>query len=675
MAEKVKKNENDLSDLGGSEVDLSDLGGSRVEQEQVPTFEPLSILGATPVIGEALQGGAEGFIESAPAMLTGGLQGATMGFSDEIGAGGDVALDALMGRGLDVNKWRDYQKQREADNLKLKEESPWAYMGGEIAGGLATVPLMPAMGGAKLVGMAGKLSPKLAALMAKSTPEAMAIKEALQAGKLTPEAAELAIQAAPKLGAGGKIVGSAAKQAIEGAPVGAIYGVGASEHNMSDPMALAKDAASSAAMGSVAGLAIGGGAQALSSGVEALGRVGKSSDFFRKMGVASDFGGEGTIFSTREGKDQVAKLLEQYPEEVTQELLEGRKLLGERLGNSLNPEFNPSANKLINVDTILEKNADNVLKMVLDNPTLMNDLDGGSKKLLERMMYMKNLGDLPPAQVKSLIDGFKNLKQKLNNLRTESSESAKYEANQLIKQLDNVLQTEVPEYKREVLNFIQYSKGITDVLLDPETAARFRTKTLKNVKDPAKSLYHSTADVLGEAQLPGKAALSKRKGLNEVVENLKGIEESSPEVMAKLGGTSEQVGKRYLDLADKMAVLGQAQGTSPHEGFKEVVKGSLLGSGEGYAYGLANRYGAMKKAIGQSAPVQQGVKLFRAGDEQLMGIAQQMKNNKAFSLYGEGLEKALLNKDEAAKNAALFKMMQSKDMREFLRSEGYDSNE
>lgn len=90
--------------------------------------------------------------------LAGAAQGATFGFSDELGAAKDVASDYLSGNKLG-KKWREYQKMRESANKQLSEESPLAYTGGELAGGVASSLVMPNIGAARIAGMAGKYAP------------------------------------------------------------------------------------------------------------------------------------------------------------------------------------------------------------------------------------------------------------------------------------------------------------------------------------------------------------------------------------------------------------------------------------------------------------------------------------------------------------------------------------
>lgn len=87
--------------------------------------------------------------------LTGAVQGATFGFSDEIGA----AIDILRGRAPADAKtlteaYRVLQKAREAENEAARERSPMATTAGELIGGFAVpIPGAAATGLGKAMGL------------------------------------------------------------------------------------------------------------------------------------------------------------------------------------------------------------------------------------------------------------------------------------------------------------------------------------------------------------------------------------------------------------------------------------------------------------------------------------------------------------------------------------------
>lgn len=658
---------NDLSDLGGIPDDLSDLGG---------TLSPTDAATAkgAPVPSSDKPMSAREMAEMAAAnpdnssmkqaALSGAAQGATFGFSDELGAGADVAKDALTGN-PQAKKWREYQKLRESANMADQAAHPGAYFAGELAGGIATTPLMPELGGAKAISMLGKLSPKVAAFLAKSTPEAMAIKQAIQSGKLAPEAAELALKMAPEAGSMAKIAGAGTKMAIEGAPAGGLYGLGASENDMSNPEELAKDTASGMAMGSLGGLAIGGGIQV---GKEALGAAGKAAskyDFTRKLGHAFDMGGEGVSFDTSEGKTNVAKMSKQIPHDITNQIMAADKQLGMAVGNSLVDAEH--AGVRINIDPELKASADETFKMFADNPVLLATMDPKSKAIITKVSQ-EGLGDLSPIEARALKDTFYDLTDKLGGLSSDVATIARQRGNSLAQALDNQLKVQVPEYKKAAAQFANFRSSIPETLLQPGLPAELRTKQLGGLKDKTTELYKGASNVFGNAHMPGSSTIEgPRAAMGELSDNLQKLQKSNPEAVKALGGSAEDVAQKWHDQADKMAVLRQSQGVEPHEGLKKTIIGQVVGSGEGFAYNMANRAGKINKSIGQSAPVKTSQRVFAASNDALMGLAAHLKSTKGAEPLGEALEKALANKDDMGKNAVLFKLLQVPEYRNMLR--------
>jgi hypothetical protein len=91
------------------------------------------------------------------ALGRGTLQGGTLGFADELGGGAYALKDALT-KGSISDIVKDYIKNRDeirGNNAKAQAAHPWAYGGGELAGGVGTM-LIPGAGvGNTLKGAAG----------------------------------------------------------------------------------------------------------------------------------------------------------------------------------------------------------------------------------------------------------------------------------------------------------------------------------------------------------------------------------------------------------------------------------------------------------------------------------------------------------------------------------------
>lgn len=632
--------------------------------------------------------------------LSGMAQGATFGFSDEMGAGGDVLGDIIQGKtgptiqsqitGEDTSlsgKWRKYQKQRESANKTLSDAYPGTYMAGEVAGGLVTAPLMPELGAAKLLGgagkalgLSGKVAPKLLAWLAGKSPQALEAAELLKAGKITAEAAEAMAEAAPKVGALSKIAGKAVGSAIEGAPIGAAYGVGTSKHGLGetgstteDLKNLGSDALGGAEYGSLGGMAIGGGLQAgktLTS--ETIPGIAKNIDFFRKLGVASDLGAEGLNTHTRTAKNK-ANILgqEQIPAQTSSEMLGVVKDLGENISGSIEQATTDGVK--INIDPSANKAARTMLQTFIDNPAYMDLLDPKAQGVLERMKQ-GSFGDLSPSEARALKDNLFEVSDKLSKASDLPTLSINKSVNTVAKSLDNALKTQVEGYAAANEQYNQFLQHIPETILQPGVALDQQTKSLSDIEPAARAraLADKARHIFGSATMPGLEKQDPTKvGLAQLESRFNSLKEKMPDVAANL---EEKVGGNvpdaYLNRADKMAVIQQMQGHHPHESMGQSFVGSLVNTGQGKAFTLANRWGALKNATSKYTTKPAG-QLFTMGDDALMSLSQKLKsrNDKLGTYFGENLEKALTSKDQTARNAIFFRMLQDPNFRALLKDE------
>jgi len=154
--------------------------------------------------------------------VRGALQGVTLGLSDEIYGAGRGALSWAQGKGYS-DEYNTAVKEARAGNKRAASQQPWAYYGGEVAGGVA-LPL----GGARV---------------AARLPEAAAgVGRTLGFGQLSASAGK---------GLGARTVAGAR----EGAAYGAAYGFGQGEGGVENRML---SSASGALVGGSVGAAVPG---------------------------------------------------------------------------------------------------------------------------------------------------------------------------------------------------------------------------------------------------------------------------------------------------------------------------------------------------------------------------------------------------------------------------------
>lgn len=619
------------------------------EEYQASQASGQPALMGSPEVGKALQQGPDQ--STINAALAGAAQGSTFGFSDEIGAGVDVAGEAgkelLSGKVPDMvglpAKWREYQKSREAANKALSEESPYAYLGGEAAGGVGSAMLMPSLGAARVATGAAKLSPKLGSFLAGQSGGAMS-----------------------------RVAGKGSAMALEGAPLGALYGAGSSEADLSKPSELAMDTASGAAMGSIGGLAIGGGSAAIGEGIDAAKGYAKSRDFGRKLGEAYEFGKEGVSFSTTEGQDKIAKLVRDYPDQFVNQIMKVDDQIGKEVGAAIDQA--QKAGVVINIEPQVAEATDQLVRSyMIENPALLGILDPKSKQAIS-IMNSKGLGQLTPVEARGVKDALYDVIDKMQGLTGDQSVLARQQASKLAASIDDALKNTpgMEPYRAAAEKFTKFRSMIPETVLEPGVPLDKRTKYMGNLKNMESSLLKSSKSLLGDAQLSGDSVTSgPRTGLIELKDNLQTLGQQYPDIIQGLGSaTPDEAFGKIRGIADKMATLKQGQGVNPNQGAQKTITGTVVGSGEGLVLGGANIAGS---AAG-STPVKTAKAVYNAGNDSMLALANKMKSGQTGVPGGEeigaALEKAIMNKDDVAKNALLFKLLQVPQYREMLKSEG-----
>lgn len=574
--------------------------------------------------------------------LTGALQGATLGFSDELGAGLDVSKEVLSGKGPNsiVDRWRELQKKREDINRQLAEESPIAYTAGELAGGIGTAALTPSLGGMRIAAAGRKLSPAIGRFLAGKTGSSAL-----------------------------NIAGKGTTSLIEGAPVGAAYGLGSSEADISRPAELAADVGSGAAMGSMTGFALGAGGKAVSEATEALGKRLSDSDTARHLADAYKLGKEGIDLGSSKAEDLLRTQGIEAAKGATSNILTVDKQLGQLVGKSLEDAQKRGA--LIDVGSSLSDANNKIFKtLFIDSPTLGEIIDPKSAKLI-KMIGQREITELNPVEARALKDELNNLADKLAGYNSDSANFAKKTGRDLAKAIDIQLKEQIPEYADAARKFEANRRLVSEHIMSQGTPEEFRTVRFGDLKDPEAKLFSATERMLQEGKLSGMASGRERATLAELKGNLNKLKELDPDLEQRLGKSIDEFHADLVKKADRQAMVRKAYGSepsfdpdiasSPGKAVSKITAGSKL-----MGYGLVNKAGLAS----QSAPVRMGKKLFSATDDQLRGLAGKLKTGKGTELVGNALEKALDNKSDVGRNAVLFKLLQDPNYRNMLRDEG-----
>lgn len=581
------------------------------------------------------------------ALLAGAAQGSTFGFSDELGATKDVVVDAFTGNKLGKS-WRDLQKAREAANKKLAEESPWAYGAGEVIGGVGSSIVLPPMGAAKVASTASRFSPAIGKFLAGQSEGALA-----------------------------RIAGKGTTMAIQGAPVGLAYGVGASENDISQPIELAKDALSGAGMGAAAVAAIGGGGQVIKRGVKGLGSIVKDSNYARAVKEGFNFGNEQGV-NLGSGRDQetLTTLSDEFADSFVQKIFKTDEQLGKNVGAAINKAQADGIK--INIDPKISEVSQKIYKtMTVDNPALEELLDAPTKKTLKAIKD-RELGNLTPIEARAFKDYLYKLSDKLKGRGSDTSANASGWAKEIAKEISLSLKKSIPAYETAAEQFKQFRRLVPETILSKGTPVKYNKVYLGDLKNPDLKLLEATSDVISYSQLPGESKEAQRKTFEMLKRNLKELDSSNPNVAKNMEGSSEQVIAMLRKQSDKIAAMKIAQGVDPQAGVQEAVKSSLgmvSTTGKGIGVSVPNKVGLVTKAVRESSPVKMSKAVFDTTEKGLYTLSDKLKANQATAILGDSLENALNNKNEAGKNAVLFKLMQNPEYRNILREEGVSEEE
>lgn len=584
------------------------------------------------VLGTPSEANVAGVVEAIP-------------FSSRAIAAAKTAGDVLSGGGISdlSSKYAKYKEQRDLYNKAQEEASPQEYGRGQLVGNLAGAALMPEMGGAKLLGAAGKVAPGAAEFLAGQTG-----------------------------GLASKLAGKAAAGALEGAPVGALYGASGSK-DLTNLPETAKDVLSGSAMGSLAGAGLMAAGQAGRSALSGAKELAQGSDYLQKMGAAYGYGQKGIDLASSRGQDTAALLSKHIPNQIVNNIMDVDAVMGKNVGTAI--EKAQDAGTKINIDKDLYSSTQNLFSTFMDNPSLMDLIDPKSKSVID-MIYKKGPGDLTPVEAKALKDTFYDLSSKLSGLGGEVAPIAQRQGLKLAGALDQSLKSQIPEYADAAQKFYDFRSSIPETILQPGIPVDKRTVYLGDLKNKEAELFDAAKDLFSNAQMPGAAVTSgARAGLKELGQNLQTLGRTNPEAVQGLGGSPQEVYANLRDKANQLAMIKQSMGVDPHQGLNKTILGQVVGSGQGLGLNIANKVGRAVKVAGQSGPVQLGTKLYSSSNEDLLGLAQYMKESPATKLLGDSLETALQNKTDFAKNAILFRMLQDPSYRGLLKEQGFEPEE
>lgn len=544
---------------------------------------------------------------SMQAALSGAAQGLTFGFSDELGAAADVAADYLTNKPVDniADRWRQYQKEREAVNLKQEEEHPWAYTGGNIAGSIAPA-LIPGLG------VAG---------------EAMTLGKAAKAG----------------------------------AVYGGLSSLGTSKADVSNIKELGKDVATGTAAGAITGGLLHGIVNKIpDAGHDLTKQMTSDNDYLSKLGLSYRLGQRGVTPTTTRGKNVTAYMGQTHePSKVASSILRADAEMAKPLEQMLTIHEGP-----IQLDPNTTKE---LIQSIKETPTLKKYLFKNAPEMLYEINETGTIDPMDAWKLKRALYNFsEDLSSRASS--DLAAGAASKEARQFANELNDALKKQVAGYENASNQFQSWRENVIDVILNPGKKPDAREVFLGDLKNKTGGLTDAVENIFGTAHLPGASSASaERSAMYQLEKGLSRLEQEAPDALKHLGFESAEEGaSKFKDLANKLSLLKQFQGHEPHEGLKRTAIGQIVGSGEGLTYNIANRLGQMQKAI-TSVPGKLSSSVFKMSPEKVQNVAIKLKENPSLQHLGNKLEQAMGSKDPYLKNAVLFQVLQDPHARDYLK--------
>lgn len=543
----------------------------------------------------------------------GALQGATAGFSDELGGAEGAIQDKLLGNPdkkslKDLYKeYRDLQRNR---NKKAEDANPGSYLAGNVAGAVG----------------AGALAPGL--LAPKSVAGAAGLGAAAGLGTSNADLTDPSLQS----------VGQAAKDTALGAGLGAAGGkIGQKLAGAANPEAL--ETASSKLASSAVGLKP---SKELTSVYDAAsGQMKKGSNIIKGIGTtALETGSLPMTGGPSAMYDQSLKAINTAYQK-------------------LNPVLAQAQEKLTpNISQIVQ----DVGPITTKTPVVMQDIFDSIPETSQRNSIVKTIGDQYSMYEAKLGQAEGNL-QALNDIKKEltsaskalapqvyNNGTAKVEAN-LYKRLGGVVRQHIEDLasaadpgagdqigsiNSDIGNLMTYNDG----------AKKLMDKTSSGLMDSAKTGATATAGFLAGGPLGAAITTGAKIAVEAGTGNPIGR-------LAKIGG------------AKALAATAKAVDTPAGQLTQKVIQ-------QAPAKVLTSPFAQEKiqgKMTSGAKATQNSSNLYNATDDSLKDVASKFQQTPGLEFYADHLNKAIDNNDSGEKNRAIFLIMQNPKARKLITPE------
>lgn len=536
----------------------------------------------------------------------------------EQGVTGDI------GPSTEAELYRQGQQETEQSLKEREARSPIASTLGTLSG--------------ILTGASGAAKAGEAALGAN-----VALKETLKQGGKVGLAKELGKRAVPEA-----IYGAAAGG---GSSKGALINATPEEQKQ-----LAEDVGEGAGIGTTVGTALSLAGLGAQKGLEALKGSAKESaiPLVRQTAKSFEEGTKGRGFITEPSNLQRLKEETAHTSEVTDQLMNAKQKLGQNIENTLKAAADDGM-MVKNTNELISAGED-LKQMLTERPALLGKAQTeNTLQLIDKL----NAGDLDPLQANQLRRNIKELAFGLDEPET------KMISQRFSGELDNSL-SEVPGYKEANMLYTKYLGAGPETLISKGTPVEYNQQFMSDLGKGKKKVFEATEEMTGKLTGPGTSTDTAKKTFEQFSSNLEQFEAEHPGVLQKAGLDLGKLKSGIIDQADLSTIRRTIQRHEPHSGLLKSITGtskSLLFSG-------ANVAGKASEGLSNFSR-----NLFLKSEPEYQDLAVKLMADPNNKHYGQALNQALLNRDQIARNAALFAIAQNPNARQAIKDITGDNEE
>jgi hypothetical protein len=447
-------------------------------------------------------------------------------------------------------------------------------------------------------------------------------------------------------------------QVLKGAGIGAAAGIGGSKGTIeNNPEEMAKDALVSSAFGGVAPVALAGGGKIISK----VGQAVEDSPLANKLANTWDLvKNKGYTFS---GK-KAGAIEDEYNDaikSITNQFLDPLKQSSKMYGDALDTAASNGSKLSLADDDLLSalKSAQTRYKGGL-TPEMQSLLNKHGSQSFDGENVRQLTNALDPSEAKKLQLAIRQLGQGTAYADTTAMSD-------LDKALTGGIRNSLPEGELSKINslFGAARDTVAPLVNKGEIDPNFQSKWVSDIDTdtlPTK-MNDYLSKIVRKYQDGNVQGDQSRSTVSNILNNLKNVNETNQVNFAD----PEQIGKQIQDASMKAAIRKGFVGDRQSDSITKVGLNPLdmIAS----APFSMTQFAAKGARLASDNPVTNvGRAIFTASDDGLRTVAQKL-NESGLGYMGNALSSALDNKSQAAKNAALFTIMQNPNSRKLFTGE------